>query len=232
MALGRDVAFRVATQAAAVESTLGKPDRVNIEGENERWIYGFYAVDFAKGRLFSTTDLRGKRPVAIDNVQLGYRPDPDAWRVRYRTRDQFGFTSEYEPSDQDKSSPSEVEKTNRTPAASEASPLPMIVVQRIYDITKQGVSPRDWLERNRTASLSSNDTWKLLHEDLYGLIFEHTIRGPDQRVTSWEISRLLKGPRDLFRVSYIAKAKPDDTEVGRWRETWSDTRLVKPKKTQ
>ena len=175
----------VGLPSAEVKARLGGPDRINTSGSAQRWIYGCMAVDLAEGKLFSVVDLRGFDPaLQQSSVRIAFRPDDATWRVRDRRIDRLSSTTNYE---------------------SFENADDLLVVQRLYRWSKPDNTLRDWLDQRSKAMRQSgvDSERKILTDDGASMMFASQITDPKSGKSRWEITRLLKGNRDLFRVTYV-----------------------------
>ena len=178
----------VGRPTSAVKKLLGAPDRINTSGTAERWVYGCLALDFADGDLFSFIDLRGFDPALQQTaVRLAFRPEESKWKLHVRRIDRGSSLTEYKSVDH---------------------PGDVLVVQRIYRWSESNTAPREWLNRRSDAMRKSgvDSEWKVLEDDDKSLLFANHVIDPVTKKGSWEITRLLKGKRDLFRVSFVTES--------------------------
>ena len=69
--------------------------------------------------------------------------------------------------------------------------------------------------------------WKVLEEDEFGLLYQWSLPKIEQAPAHWELTRVLRGARDLHRVSLISDRKVAEDQAAAWRTALQQARLVK-----
>lgn len=207
---GADGLFQAGTVQSSVKRTLGKPDRINKSGNNERWFYNYMGIDWSEGLLYSTIDLRGIVPSNLRPLaQL--RLDPDSrWRVDFRRTDRSQNTTRYlvEDAAADKADTTDdktADESNEKDAGDPRKASPeMFMIQRIFQLVEQGVSPRQWMEQMQRAAKRVNPDieWQVIKETDDRLIYEWQQSATEQWTARHEIALVMGDGRDLHYAAY------------------------------
>ena len=220
---GQQRLFHVGNTPAKVEKTLGQPDHQNAVGTSERWFYGFMAIDWSRGQLYSSVDLRGldaanEQPQARLVLEL----DP-AWRVSFRVADNQQQTTSYQRQPPE----STAGPANQPTAPDEAAPPAALIIQRLYRVATEGISPRQWMERARRAAQQADavNRWELLAEDDERVIYEWNSKAAAKSPPRYELAVAMMDDRDLHVVAYAGPVALPAEQRQHWIARLKSARL-------
>lgn len=181
--------LNVGTPEVEVLKTLGKPDQQKDQAGNSRLIYGFMWVNFRNGRLFALLDTRGLKTDltrAVNTMEFELSP---AWKVGYRTMNATNALTEYVTAEETVQNYKQLFST-----------------QRLFKLGEQ-ISARDMMNRMKATLEKTHqiEEWKVLRDSDDDILFEWSVAKQKQTPSQHEISRVIKGKRDMHRLAFVTR---------------------------
>lgn len=189
-------ALNVGTPAKRVKEALGEPDQKNPKGSV--WVYGYRAVEFAKGKVYALLNLRGRGKLqpATEVFRFSFGDHP--WPVIRRSISRDQSTLVYAPADQ--------------------HPVhQQVTLRRLVDMKAKRSAEQ--LMQDMHKSLQArfpNVQWKVLQDGTSDVLFEWWLAGSGQP-HQHQIIRLSSGAHDLYQLAY---ANQQDQLKPELRERW------------
>ena len=199
-----------------IRKSLGKPDGVIKRGNRERWIYGFYAVDFVAGKVAKSVDRRSLYDAAVVPKRLpDLKPNSDEWILKQRSLSRYQTLLVYRHR-------KDGEKQNTR-----------LLVRRYIDALQKKPKLDELLNGIRKSMLSLRPklVWHIIEQKPRHATFECRIPAEKKIIAEHELGRLFLGEKDVHRVSIIRRGGTfTDSERKRYLRLLSRIQLVHPAK--
>jgi|GEM_PF-1784189 len=203
--------LNVGTPEAEILKVLGKPDRQrDLNGESQL-VYGFMWINFRDGRLFALVDTRGLKAEFTKAVStLEFQLDP-WWKEGYRIMNATNALTEYVAAEDTVQNYQQLFST-----------------QRLFNLGKR-VSAREMMNGMK-ASLEKThqiEEWKVIQDGDNDILYEWRVAKSEKMPAQHEISRLVRGKRDMHRLAYVSRKMPLNDEVrSHWIKMMEAAKLV------
>lgn len=204
--------FTVGVPQETIESLLGEPDqKVDLEDKKKRYVYAFYAVDFAEGRVHRTADLRvpkgsqpGKNSTEIVKLDL-----PLSWICIYRHNTATTSTAVFVPAGQSMSQWKAKFEIRRFKGVASQVTVKSVVDQ----MSRQILAAHPESKQN------------VLESDDDSAIVTNRIPASEGVDTQFQLVRFLLGKDDVHRIGvYMKKDKLAEEIQQTWLKIFRDAK--------
>tara|TARA_R110002111_G_scaffold262694_1_gene340209 strand:- start:153660 stop:155030 length:1371 start_codon:yes stop_codon:yes gene_type:complete len=203
--------LNVGTPEVEVLKVLGKPDRQRDQNGESQLTYGFMWINFRNARLFALVDTRGLTPELTRAVNtMEFKLDP-WWKEGYRMMTATNALTEYVAAEE-----------------TVQNYLQMFSTQRLFKLGEQ-VSAREMMNSMKATLEKTHqiEEWKVIQDGENDILFEWRVTKTEQTPAQHEISRLVKGKRDMHRLAYVSRKTPLSEEArAQWIKTLQSAKLV------
>ncbi|MFH1301451.1 MAG: hypothetical protein ABIK07_10350 [Planctomycetota bacterium] len=203
--------LNVGTPEVEVLKVLGKPDQQRDQNGESQMIYGFMWINFRNGRLFALVDTRGLTPELTRAVNtMEFQLDP-WWKEGYRIMTATNALTEYVAAEETVQNYQQLFST-----------------QRLFKLGEQ-FSARVMMNRMKATLEKTHqiEDWKVIQDGDNDILFEWRVAKTEQTPAQHEISRLVKGKRDMHRLAYVSRKTPLSEEArAQWIKTMQSAKLV------
>jgi hypothetical protein len=194
-----------------VKGAVGDPDDKTGRNGDEKWAYGFMALEFRRGRLYQAVDMRGLRRLPDAAAAWRLPLDVREWSVGHRIANQSGSVAEWVRNGET------VQDWTR-----------LFTVQRMF---RRGgtTSARDLVKKIEAdvKRVCPNAEVKVLRDGAKDLLYEWRIPEGSRLAAQHEIARIVIGKNDAHRIAYKGRgAQLPSEERARWLEHIREARLV------
>jgi len=204
--------FDVGASHEPVLKQLGEPDQQAVAGRMERWVYGFFSVDFVNGKVYATSDLRtGGQPVPPRTDRCVFRFDDRDWRVGHRFRSITQNNTEHV-----------------LPGETVHDYTELYSLQRMVGMANRDISARKFMNlmMKRLKETVPGAEWKVLRDGEDDILYEWSVPKSDEHPAQHEISRLMTGDNDIYRLAYVQRqAKMPDEDRAAWIDRLEKARI-------
>lgn len=203
--------LNVGTPEAEFLRAAGKPDRKRDQNGESQLGYGFMWVNFREGKLFALVDTRGLTADLIQAVNIMEFQLPPDWREGYRFKSASSVLTEYVTGTET------VQNYQR-----------LFSTQRLLKRGEQ-ISVKEMLARTKALLEKAHqiEQWNVIEEDENDVLYEWRVAKNETTPAQHEITRLIKGKRDIHRLAYISKKVPLSEETRtRWINLIQSAKLV------
>ncbi len=212
MLFDREGLFNVSVRKSTIERELGKPDGIVGAEPQSQLIYGFMALNFSNGRLFSVLDMRnlpkdGANPVAVVELEL----ERGVWLPGHRLINR---------------SQSNVEHTQNGESVQEWTK--MFSQQRLI-LAAQRTTAKQVMEniRAQLTKLDKDVEFTVQRETEKDVIFEWKLKGRGSGPGQHEMARVIQGRRDIHRIAYVERVESIDEQThALWSKRLRAAKLV------
>lgn len=184
--------LNVGTPEVEVLKLLGAPDSKREQGAETHLTYGFMWLNFQNASLYAVLDTRGLNSEYTRALQtMEFRLGPP-WRVGYRMMNGTSALTEYV-----------------TPDETVQDYTQMFSTQRLFKLGKE-FSARQMMARMKASLEKSHEVeeWNVIQEEDNDVIYEWRVKGSDRSPAQHEISRVVRGRRDMHRLAYVTRKLP------------------------
>lgn len=189
-----------------VTKILGAPDRQQQGAPGSgiaRLEYGFMAIDFVDGRLYTTLDLRGLTRAALrPDRSLAPAFDQRKWRLGHRSVSSSSVISEFV-----------------LPGQSVQRYDELCSVRRHPELAERGVSC-DAFVANIRRNLEKNvrgAVFNVIRRAPGEVVYEFIVPADSNQPAQHEVARVLTGPRDIHAVAYVKMGPAMNEDL---RDAW------------
>ncbi|MEL7497277.1 MAG: hypothetical protein AAFN77_06670 [Planctomycetota bacterium] len=204
--------FTVGVPPETVQGILGEPtSTVKLSGNGNRFVYGFFAVDFLDGRLRRTVDLIGTKAIMFEPAHIVTLGLPPGWNCADRHVDRSTSRAIYLPAGQTVS--------NWT----EQFDLQRFVFQQEITIPQAVALMKKSLERSYPKMES-----KTLVSDETTSIVANVLPDADPAQTRHQLVRFMKsGDNEIHRIAItvISEEQPDEKTQQQWLKIFQAAEL-------
>lgn len=204
-------AFNAGAGTAAVQDAVGRPDDKTGRGGDEKWAYGYMAVEFRRGRLYQVVDTRGLRRLPDAAASWHLPLDLRQWSVGHRMANQRGAVAEWVRNSES------VQDWTR-----------LFTVQRMF--RRGGATRAHDLLKKIEADLKRvcpNAEVKIVRDGAKDLVYEWSIPEGERLAAQHELARIVIGKTDAHRIAYTGRgAQMPSDERARWLKELGEARLV------
>lgn len=203
--------LNVGTSEADILKVLGKPDQQRDLDNELQLVYGFMWINFRKGRLFALVDTRGLKVEFTKAVStLEFQLDP-WWKEGYRIMNATNALTEYVAAEDTVQNYQQLFST-----------------QRLFKLGER-VSAKEMMNGMK-ASLEKThqiEEWNVIQDGDNDILYEWRVAKRGKMPAQHEISRLVRGKRDMHRLAYVSRKMPLSDEVrSHWIKMMESAKLV------
>lgn len=207
----RQGALNVRTPEVEVLKALGAPDSKREQGPGTQLTYGFMWLNFKKARLYAVIDTRGLSQEYTRALQtMEFRLGPD-WKVGYRMMNRSSALTEYVTTGET------VQKYQQ-----------LFSTQRLFKLGKE-TSAAEMMNRIKDLAEQNYDVeeWNVIEGGEDDVMFEWRVAAKNKSPAQYEVNRIVRGQRDLHRLSYISRNLPlSEADRKQWIELLKSARVV------
>ncbi|WP_417385671.1 tetratricopeptide repeat protein [Gimesia sp.] len=193
--------LNVGTPEVEVLKLLGKPDAQRDKKEETRLTYGFMWLSFRNASLYALIDTRGlsAKFMTAEKSMKFHLGAP--WREGYRMMNSTNALTEYVLPDETVQNYQQLFST-----------------QRLFKLGEQ-LSAREMMNRMKALLEKSHqvEEWNVIEDGENDILYEWRVAKSDKTPAQHEISRLVRGSRDMHRLGYVTRKLPLKAED---RELW------------
>lgn len=203
--------LNVGTPEVEVLKVLGKPDQQRNQNGESQLVYGFMWINFHNARLFALIDSRGlakdlTRAINTMEFQLG-----PAWKEGYRMMNASNALTEFVTAEETVQNYQQLFST-----------------QRLFKLGEL-ISAKEMMSRMKSNLEKTHqiEEWKVIRDGDNDVLFEWRVAKNEQSPAQYEITRLVKGKRDMHRLAYVARKLPlSETARKTWIKELESAKLV------
>ncbi|WP_144982941.1 tetratricopeptide repeat protein [Gimesia aquarii] len=203
--------LNVGTPEVEVLKVLGKPDRQRNQNGESLLIYGFMWIKFRNARLFALVDVRGlvkdlTRAISTMEFKLG-----PSWKEGYRMMNATNALTEFVTAE-------ETVQNYRQ----------LFSTQRLFKLGEQ-ISAKEMMNRMKSNLEKTHqiEEWNVIREGDSDILFEWRVAKNERAPAQYEITRLIRGKRDMHRLAYVTRKLPlDETTRKTWIQQLEAAKLV------
>ncbi|QDU07964.1 tetratricopeptide repeat protein [Gimesia aquarii] len=193
--------LNVGTPEVEVLKLLGKPDRQRNQNGESLLIYGFMWIKFRNARLFALVDIRGlakdlTRAISTMEFKLG-----PSWKEGYRMMNATNALTEFVTAEETVQNYQQLFSTQRLFKLGE-----LISAEEMMNRMKSNVENTHQIE-----------DWNVIRQGDNDILFEWRVAKNERAPAQYEITRLVRGKRDMHRLAYVTRKLPLSEKT---RETW------------
>ncbi len=184
--------LNVGTPEVEVLKLLGKPDSQRENKDETQLVYGFMWLNFRNASLYAVIDTRklsAKDMVAEKSMKF-HLGDP--WREGYRMMNSTNALTEYV-----------------IPPETVQNYQQLFSTQRLFKLGEQ-LSARDFMNRMKSLVEKSYqlEEWNVIEDGEDDILYEWRVAKGDKTPAQHEISRVVRGSRDMHRLAYVIRKQP------------------------
>lgn len=203
--------LNVGTPEVEVLKLLGKPDRQKTQNGESQLVYGFMWINFRNARLFALFDTRdfSKDFVrALNTMEFQLKPE---WKAGYRMMNATHALTEFVTAEETVQNYQQLFYTQRLFKLGE-----LISAKEMMNRMKSNLEKKHQIEE-----------WNVIREGDNEILFEWRVAKNERAPAQYEITRVVRGKRDMHRLAYVTRKLPlDETTRKTWIQQMEAAKLV------